>query len=280
MNLATLTVALMVVLALSGKAQEVSTVDKASDSDTGRVVRVEPPSTPVRILSLEAIGGYAVDMNSASNLALPNIPTCCPGYDGATGGGFVGGLGMQLPLSDKLELVGRLTFHSTSVTQTSQEPIKVRVDNKAVETTIDHELTSSMAIVAVEPSVLYKLTEGLGLHAGFRIGTLMGATYTQQERLDDAIPYDYSDGTGVRNASSGDIPETSALQFGLVLGAQYSLPLNSNKTIHLVPALQYSPLFTNLISGQSWSVSSLRMMVGLVYDLTTKKSGANPLRPR
>lgn len=271
---------LLVALSVASNAQETISIDKTTEVDTGKVVRIEPPSTPVRTLSLEAFGGYAVDMNSASDLALPNIPTCCPGYDGATGGGFVGGLGMQLPLSNTLEFVGRLTLHSTSVTQASTEAIKVRDGNTTIDATINHELTSSMAIVSVEPAVLYKLSEGFGLLAGFRVGSLMSATYAQQEKLDDGIAYDYSDGSGIRNSSSGNIPQTSVLQFGMVFGARYALPLNASKTFHLVPEVQYSPLFTSFISGQSWSVSSLRMMVGVVYDLTTKKVSANPLRPK
>src|SRR5690606_9990045 len=153
--------AMCIVCAQGGYAQQTISIDKTSEPDTSKSVRVTPPSPPTRILSVEALGGYAMDMNSTADLVLPNIPTCCPGYNGASGSGFIGGLGLHLPISSNLDLVTRLTFHSTSVTQSSTEAIKVRDGNQAIDATILHELTSTMSIAAIEPSVLYKLTQGL-----------------------------------------------------------------------------------------------------------------------
>jgi opacity protein-like surface antigen len=233
-----------------------------------------------RVLSIGLVGGYAIDFRSASDLVLPDVPTCCPGYDGATGGGFVGGLGIELPLSPSLELVTRLTYHSSSVTQTTQEPITVRQGNQAVQSHIDHELITSLSIISLEPAVAFRFGESFSLLGGVRAGMLMSAGYEQLERLDEKIAYDYDGGSGVRNESSGDINGTSAFQFGLVLGARYALPLNSSKTLSLIPEVQFSPLYTSLIEGQSWSVSSLRFMLGINYAIMSTKAEASPLAPR
>lgn len=260
-------------------AQETLTIEKKKSEETILAPAVEERLKPQRMFSLGAFGGYALDINAASELVLPDIPSCCPGYDGAMGGGFVGGLGIELPLSNSLEFVGRLTFHATSVSQTKLEPITVRQGNQAVSANITHELTSSMSVLSVEPLLLFKLGERFGLVGGLRAGMLMGATYDQQERLDESIPYTYN-GSAVRNASSGTLPQTSAFQLGLVLGARYALPMNAAGTLRLVPEVQFSPLFTSIISGQSWSVHSLRMMLGLQYDLMRMVPEASPLSPR
>ncbi len=264
-------------------AQEIISIDQVSD-DTIAAVITAPPMVTKRILSVGLLGGYSMDLNRAADLSLPNVPTCCPGYDGATGSGFVGGLGFELPLASQLELVTRLTYHSTSVTQLTEEPITVRQGNQAVQAVIEHELTSSFSILSLEPAVLFTFGDepsmGFGLLGGVRFGMLLGASYSQLERLDESIAYDYDGGSGVRNESEGEITGTSALQMGILIGARYALPLNASRTLSLVPEVQFSPLFTSVVEGQSWSVSSFRFMLGVNYAITSTKAEASPLAPR
>lgn len=259
--------------------QETLSADKSKEPVAATAVTPAPIARH-RTATLSLVGGYAIDMHSASDITLPDVPTCCVGYNGATGGGIVGGLGAELPLSEKLELVTRLTYHATSVTQTTNEPITVRNGNTTQEATIAHELTSQMSIVSLEPSVMFRITPSFGVYCGLRLGTLLGASYTQIERLDDAIAYDYSDGSGTRNASDGTINQTNAFQFGLLVGARYALPLNNDGTMSLVPEIAYSPLFTSVLSTGTWSINSLRLLVGFSYNLMSSESEASPLRPK
>lgn len=231
-----------------------------------------------RTFSLGVVGGYSLDFHGATDMKLPEVPSCCPGYGGGTGGGPVIGLSFGLPIGDDLTLLTRLTYQGSGVAMSTTEPITVRVGNEAVASTINHELTSSLSFISLEPAVEFRLDD-LGLVGGLRIGTLMGASYEQIETLDPSIPYDFPGGVGVRNPSSGDISGTSAFQFGLLLGARYHLPMNNDKTLELVPEIQFTPLFTSVLTDQSWSVSSLRFMVGFSYYFTERSKTASPLKP-
>lgn len=232
-----------------------------------------------RTMSLGLVGGYAVDFHSADAMTLPEVPSCCPGYDGGTGGGFLLALALELPLSPSLELVTRLSYHGSTVTMTVDEPITVRDGNSTRTANITHELTSTLTFVSLEPAVEFRLGERFGLIGGVRLGTLLGATYDEQEILDPSIPYDYQGGSGVRNQSSGDISGTSAFQFGLILGARYRLPMNADETLMLIPEAQFVPMFSSVLADQTWTVSSLRFMIGVSYALTERVRTDSPLSP-
>lgn len=232
-----------------------------------------------RTMSLGLVGGYAVDFHSADAMTLPEVPSCCPGYDGGTGGGFLFALSLELPLSPSLELVTRLSYHGSTVTMTVDEPITVRDGNSTRTANITHELTSTLTFVSLEPAVEFRLGERFGLIGGVRLGTMLGATYEEQEILDPSIPYDYQGGSGVRNQSSGDITGTSSFQFGLILGARYRLPMNADETLMLIPEAQFVPMFSSVLADQTWTVSSLRFMIGVSYALTARARTDSPLSP-
>ena len=232
-----------------------------------------------RTMSLGLVGGYAVDFHSADAMTLPDVPSCCPGYDGGTGGGFLFALALELPISPSLELVTRLSYHGSTVTMTVDEPITIRDGNSTRTANITHELTSTLTFVSLEPAVEFRLGERFGLIGGVRLGTLLGATYDEQEILDPSIPYDYQGGSGVRNQSSGDINGTSSFQFGLILGARYRLPMNADETLMLIPEAQFVPMFSSVLADQTWTVSSLRFMIGVSYALTSRERVDSPLFP-
>ncbi|NQW30261.1 MAG: hypothetical protein HQ472_07105 [Ignavibacteria bacterium] len=232
-----------------------------------------------RVMSVGVLGMYNISVHSATALKLPGIPSCCPGYEGASGGGFAGGLELSLPIGSGLEFISRLMYQSSSGEMTFNEPVTVRINNQAVPTFFTHNLTSSLTFFMLEPGVEYAITEGFRAVGGLRIGALASSTYTQKETLDPSIPYDYSDGSGVRNDTKGDITGTSAFQFGFFAGVNYHLPMNSKKTLELVPEIQIAPLFTSVMSDATWSVMSVRFGIGIVYNIVKSAKVSNPLKP-
>lgn len=233
----------------------------------------------VRKISFGAFAGYSLDFHSADQLRLPQVPTCCDGYSGGTGGGFVGGISMAIPVSRSIDLIGRLSFHTSGVTMTQDEAITVRDGNEAVPATITHELKPSLSILGFEPGIDWRLSEAFSITAGVRIASIMSANYDQREVLDPSIAYDYDGGSAVRNETSGKIQEVSPLQFGAFIGARYALPLDRSHEFHLIPEVQFAPMFTNIVDGQTWSVNSLRFMLNFTQTITSVEKRSTPLKP-
>lgn len=247
-------------------------------------IKPEAPVTivrqAVRAFSIGLTGAYGIMLNSADQFSLPTVPTCCPGYSSTSGGGFIGGVELNLPLSDKLDLVARLVFQSSSSTFVTDEPTTLRVGNQAIETAFRHTLETQASFLMLEPMLDYQITGGISLIGGLRLGTSVGGSYDQRETFaDPTLPYDFTGGASVRNASSGDLPNQSSFQMGLVLGARYQLPLNVAGTMSLVPEITFSPMFTNVVSDATWKISPIRLGLSVLFDVMRFEQQASPLSP-
>lgn len=270
---------------VTGMAQETLTQPKPTPPPPPTEQPVTKPPTPSipmvseRMLTVGGMAGYSVDVHTASEFVVPNVETCCPGYDGGSGGGPVVALNVELPVSSRWDVIGRLVYHTSRVTMDARENITVRVDNQPVPSYIAHEVTPSVNIVSFEPGVAFRVADGLSLIGGLRLGTVLSGTYEQRSTLDPSIPYDFTNGSGVRDESTGDIPNMNSFQFGIFAGARYGFPLNTQRTLSLVPEIQFAPLFTSLVSGETWSMSSFRAMVGLQFSLMKSRPTTTPLRP-
>lgn len=267
------------------RAQETLTQPKPAPRAPKPPAPEEKPAPPPpvmiseRLITVGGMAGYSVDLHTASGFVVPDVPTCCPGYDGGSGGGPVAGLSVELPVSSKLDILGRIVYQTTRVTMDAREDITVRINDQPVPSFIAHEVTPSVSMASFEPGVAYHIAEGFSLLGGLRLGAVLSGTYEQRSTLDPSIPYDFSNGAGVREETAGDIPQLNTMQFGIFVGARYGFPLNTQRTLRLVPEVQFAPLFTSFVVTDAWSASSFRAMLGLQFSLMKSRPVTTPLRP-
>lgn len=272
------------VLLVCGSMQAQRALGSPEEEKTAPVVvQTPPPADPgvaSPIMRLGVSGAYNLGLHSADAMTLPTIPSCCSGYTSTTGGGVALGAEVAFVISPRIDILARLTYQTASATMTTDEPTTIRDVNGTRETALRHTLTSSLGMLFLEPGVEMRVGSALGVMAGARVGMLMSATYTERETFaDPSIPYDYSDGSSVNNPSEGDLPEKNSMQFGLFVGARYHLALNSAKTFHLVPSVEFAPLFSEIVKETAWSVSSFRVGLGLTITLMRFETLGSPLRP-
>lgn len=232
--------------------------------------------------ALGAHGGMNVSMHSAAFSGLPGVPSCCPEFSSGSGGGFYGGLETDIPISPAVTMLVRLGYNSNGGTFEATEPTTVRINNTVENTTFKHTLNTTVSGVMLEPAAEWRVAGGLGLVGGVRLGLLMSATYDQKETFTDpSIAYEYlATNSATNNASSGDITQLKTLQFGLLFGARYHLPLNAESTFELVPEAYYAPMFTQNVTDTDWSTSSIRLGLGVLYKFMIYPSESNPLAPK
>lgn len=237
-------------------------------------------TTVVRSFSVGLTGAYGIMLNGVSEFSLPSVPTCCPEYTSSTGGGFIGGAEFDLPLSSNLEFVARIVYQASSTTFVTEEPTTLRSGNQTIESAFRHTLETTTSFVMIEPMLDFMVAGRLSVFAGARLGTSMSGTYDQKETFaDPTLPYDYTGGVAVRNESSGDLPNMSGLQAGLVFGARYHLPMNATGSLSLVPEVSFSPMFTNVVTDASWTISPIRIGLSILMGITKEVHEATPLSP-
>jgi hypothetical protein len=236
----------------------------------------------VSLNSLTQVGGFAFassNMHSADFQTLPSVFGCSPGYTSGSGFGFsIGGI-YQIPINSSLSLQMRGAFSSLGSTLTREEVIgNARVNNEAVPTVSKHTLESSISAIEIQPMLYYQpLNNALNISFGLNTGLVVGASYSQKEELVSPSNSLYENGLRQRNMTTGDIPNTSALQLGALAGIGYDVLIG--KSLFLTPEVQYGLQLTNLVSDINWKANSLRFGVSVRHILLPQELTPTPLEP-
>lgn len=234
-----------------------------------------PDTTAIRF----GIGGsYLWNMNRANFATLPGLPSCCNKvYGGATSQGFGASAIADYPLAKlsdfaTLSLSGRASYFSgVGANMIAQERVQVQGGAALIQ----YEIEVPLSIIALEPMLTMRLWKWLTFSIGGQIGTFSVSNYQARERILEPNDITYSNGQRVYNETSGRLPNVSALQFALVGGVSYELPINRQGTI--LPTLEafYTYPLTSPVSGVDWRIASLRVGASLRWSpyRTTELTG-------
>ena len=233
-------------------------------------------------------GGLGLNMHLGKFFGLPEAPSCCLNdsspFGGEVGFGFGGGPLFEFPISPKWFLEARAGYSSVGTTLKTRAhigPVLVGESDTASgisEYTLDASLSQICGGVTLgwQP-----LDMPLTFWFGPEFGVFLGKSYTQQEELAEPLSAAFisSDGSAsrIRNQFSGDIANTGA-QFATILGADYELPMNEDRTLLLVPELRYAFPFAPVRDDLDWNIHRLRAGVALKYSFPIPKP-TPPLPP-
>lgn len=228
------------------------------------------------------LGGYVGahgNLHMAQFGALPGVPNCCTSFGSTLSLGLAGGVSLDIPLSESLEIQNRLGYAGMSATLRSSQqignepvltdgPIPVE-ERRAIM--VDHTLDAGLAIIALEPSLAVRVGSGLLLSAGVRAGFLLQKTFDQRETLVQPEGYTFSNGSTVRNAAAGDIPDAQAIQLHGSVGVGYEFTLRSGALVR--PELRaYVPALA--VTSVDWRVVSVQAGVSVRFGVYTPVEAA------
>ncbi len=219
-------------------------------------------------------GALSLNQHSAPFGALPGVPSCCPEFRDATTLAPAFGALFELPFAQTFRGQIRLGYASVSGDLSTQEVIgnEPVLDEGPVPTparrdvTVEHVLNASLPMVVLEPTVGWRAFDVIWLQLGMRAGLLIGKNAEQHETLLLPEGYTFTDGSAVRNAYNGPIPEANALQLHGVFGIGYELVTRSN--ISIVPEVRYFLPLTS-ISSVDWKVQAFQIGVSVRYGFYT-----------
>ncbi len=213
-------------------------------------------------------GIFDYNLNFANFTELgEDYTACCPedyGLIGTTGYGL--GLIFDYPLDEKMGLVLRAGYRDFSSELTKDEIFPYSFDGVRKEGKIVHTVNTELAGVLVTPMFRYRLFSKFDLLAGIDVGVVMTSTFDQKEELKVDDPYVFTNDSSVRNVRSGDLPGASSALFGISAGMGYEMPLNSDGTFILEPALLLSYGLNSISDNFDWNQGSARLSIALKYS--------------
>lgn len=221
-------------------------------------------------LAYGLFGNVLLNFHSANFIGVnfPQIPSCCPRYETGTGIGFGAGLFIDIPLQKDLVLSFKGIYSDLSGILKTTEPTYVStIDGNGVPGAFEHSVKSTISGAGLIPTIGYRLFENFRIDVGVRGLFITSKKYDQKEELTSPSSGNfYGTNSRIRNASTGDIENVSALNLSAVLAVNYTLPLNSSSTLFLVPELSYFLGLTNLTSDLNWKISGLSGGIAIKYS--------------
>lgn len=210
---------------------------------------------------------YSFNLHTADFRKLPDIPCCSPIFTNGSGSGFIAGLLYDHFLNSNYIVSIRASFGVYDGLLTKEEITTGIVDGKSTEVTFEHQISSKISSIALEPHFGYKINDNLFSYIGFRLAYLTQKEYSQIERI--IKPGDRGvfkeEGTRTRNYYSGEIPEASNFHLSLNAGISYELPLLQDTSIILAPELFYSFLVTSIVKDLGWRIHTFGAGVAVKY---------------
>jgi outer membrane protein OmpA-like peptidoglycan-associated protein len=218
--------------------------------------------------------GFGINMHTADFRALPGVPNCCPQFESGSGSGPLGGVFTEFALSQSLLIGLRLSYITHDATLSQEEATTVIVNGVEQDGAFTHTVDATLSSIGLEPTLGIRITNGLFANVGLRLGTYLSKEYSQKEEItqpDGVGTFLDSNGNDskqrVRNESSGEIPNAQSFLAQAVAGVSYELPLNSRRSMLLVPEVSYALSFTDVVDGISWKANGLRAGLALKFQL-------------
>jgi outer membrane protein OmpA-like peptidoglycan-associated protein len=213
-------------------------------------------------------GGINANMHKASFSRLPDVPSCCDGYNNGSGTGWFLGPHLQLSFSPTWQLGLSLVYSDLSATLKENEDIgPVGTDNGIVEGLVEHRIESSTATIELRPTIRYRLIESFPMtfFTGTSVGIYVRNSYSQTEKMLSPPDYEYKPGGVVRNAYSGDVPSRNSVFLAFHAGIGYEW--QASKSIVLAPEIGAQLGVISLTSAVKWLPANIYAGIGVLYRI-------------
>ncbi len=221
-------------------------------------------------------GGLA--WQTAEMTGLPDVPSCCPGYDGGSGNLLATGFGFELPVSARFSFRANLLYTQESGTLEATEEELVALDRDTAHALFLHTIESTRPSLGFEGLIGYGPIERLRVFGGLRIGLTLSGEFHQEERILEPSTLRYGDGSRVRMAFDGPLAGERPVLLAVMAGVRYDLPLNAAGSWILSPEVALMQGLTDIIEDRSWKAGGIRFGLSLQYALIDRAT-STPLEP-
>jgi len=254
----------IVALLMIGIPDPTSAQDSYVDGQTGQSMILQ--------YKVGGYGGALLNMHNVSFGALPGYASCCTSFENTALPGLAAGVLGEYRIDESMVLDGRFGYSTLSATfQRNQlignEPVLTdgpvgTPDRRDV--VVQHVLSSSIALITLEPTLRYGISGKMSVIGGIRAGYALGPTFEQQEILISPEGYVFADGSAVRNQQSGVLPTATTVNLHATVGAHYELFKSQTYSFGL--DLRYYYPITD-VAAVDWSVQALHAGMSIAFGV-------------
>jgi outer membrane protein OmpA-like peptidoglycan-associated protein len=186
----------------------------------------------------------------------------------------------HLRFSPSVRAEMRLGFDHHSATLATQQTTVIAPQGVAEEATIGYELATTRSFMSIAPMVAYDVVPRLSILGGMRVGFLLSSSFSQSESIVAPADIVYNDGSRTRfTFDSTAVPGASSTRLAAVFGARTSIPISDDEHWRIEPELIVNLGLSNLQSAQPWSMTSVRLGVGLAWQNYSEEEPLPPPPP-
>jgi outer membrane protein OmpA-like peptidoglycan-associated protein len=226
-------------------------------------------------------GGYSLNFHSADFKAIPDCPSCSPGYKNGFGSRPGFGALFEYKLSQIFTLAANLSYNDISALLKSEEPVTVILQGIPTNGAFEQSIDTKLSTLGIEPMLKVAFFDNFSFNVGIFAGKLINKNYSQKE----VITKPEGEGTftdqfgndsksRIRNQFSGVLSKATSLMISPGFGLSYNLALNKSKNLTLEPMLQYSLGLSNIVNDpvvNKWKVNDLKIAMALKYTLLEER---------
>lgn len=232
--------------------------------------------TSERNIRIGMFGAGAMNMHTGQFSSYDGMNICGTFEDG-TGIGWLAGNSIEVPFNTNISFFGRAFFHKADGDFESfpLDPPRVSLDDGTlVSLSTEHQLDVSLDYVQIEALGAYYVSDKVYLALGPGVAIPTHASYTQVEEIQQPFGLTFRNGESTRQIASANFDDNPNTETNLritlhaLVGADFSIAEN----LYLSPEAGYIFPFTNVLSDNDWSVSTLHAGLVLKYELGTPET--------
>lgn len=217
-------------------------------------------------LRFGVLAGGGITLHTAEFKELVGLPSCCPLYRNGTGISPTGGVFVELPLSSDITQGFRLFLTDVSGRLTSVESEPVIMNSRIQIAQIEHSVDAHIRGIGIEPITNFRIIKQFSTFVGLRADVAMRGSVEQREELLVPEVGTFENGKRIRNEASGGIYGMQPFILSLLAGFRFTLPLNKNNSVFLMPELSFSLGMNSLLYSQDWRSHTMRLGLGLAFQ--------------
>ncbi len=211
---------------------------------------------------------FGVNDHKVKFTKLPDVPNCCPIFDGGNGLSGQFSFFWDTPVYEKLMFRTELGLEYINAHFDSDEMIKINDDKS--DALVRHSLNIYSSTADLSIGAIYNVYDNLKVKAMLKGGLPMTKRFNQIETLIEPDYGSFENGSRTRNYQKGEMQRINSILFYASFGISWDFTLFNNNII-LSPTFDYNIGLNSFIKDYNWQINNFYIGFSVKYNFIEAK---------